>query len=1669
MISSEEMAFVRLAMRRRLLSANLVQEAVERKRWDTPDRKIPAILVAMGAMEVSAVNAVRRELEEAADRRHGGTEILTEESDEDIPSDPMDKIPQQIGNYRLIKLIGAGAMGAVYHAEHVELRRTVALKLLLSEGTPSPRAVARFKREARLSAQLDHPNIVRVYEAGVEKGRHFIAMELVQGQSVAELLALGQVSPRRATHLLRKVAEAVDYANEQGVVHRDLKPANILVDEKSGEPRVTDFGLAVMSEPEEDDRLTRTGAAVGTPAYMAPEQVRGQLQEIDGRTDVYALGATFYEALTGTPPFHATTFLDLAKKICEVEPVSPRKRRPEVPSDVETICLKALEKRPQDRYQTAGDMAIDLAAFLEDKEIAARPPSAFTLARRWGRRHPRFVFTLALFAVGGAAAAGWHFTRPGYLKVHSRPPGARLLVDDVDRGFVGPGGLPLELKAGRHELRFQLDGYLDQALGADRIEVGHGERLVLTGTLVSARGVLKVSSTPPGAEVAVFDAQGNRVATGTTDSLLHLIQGEYRVEVNRPPDGFLKPDPKRVKVSPGGAGEEVGFTLEADAAELTLATDPPDGVSVRWGAKRYAAPAKIPGSGRRVLALDKAGYLNRQVTVDVPRGQAVGHLVTLEPLVVARTPLEGQLADGPLVEDLDADGVADLLLIEQSSSGRSLALAPRAGAEAFRFRVPTTATHLIGTVDVNSDGVLDVLCGSRSHVEVRDGVDGRRLNLRSGIDAHGVAIYAPANDFPQLVFTDRGGKPRRIPATAALGGTKSGFEPPRGAVSAPAIVEAVRSDVAVFPRDNAAWIQPLAKNLPGAEVNGLSGVRAASQVARLPIPGVNYPWVVLSGEVPGSTYLLDPSQEQAPLAVGDPQQTYTSLAVVPHTERTWLFLLCRDGEVDAYAIQRGGAQVQATRVESPFQGLPVDLGDGAIWTPSGTTWREEQGGWIAVSLRSTRMEELGPTRGVARDLDGDGAVEVVVTSADRRAVWILSPTPGRVRWRARGGTLLGTGSVTGDGAGEVLSAEGSALRVLDGATGAALLSLEAPGAIHAALPLRQGTQPGLVLSGGENWEEGWVQRLGPQGDGWGPSWTRGRHSAGLALVPDQTGDGQPEVLLSAPLALVDGATGADLWSVAPSHADKIDAPPCLVPGDPPLCVGVAWSTLRATLVARHPDGSEAWSTPLPLTTNRAELLGDPAGGSVVVCSGTWLRSFDARTGQPRWTHELPALAQATLYGDAVYATFGGGEPGVVAVSLEGDERWRHRLAAGTHVPSAPVVLDPTDGAAGVVLLDPRGNLLAYDPRAGTLLGVRGPSSPPLEPALRRDPTGAGVLAEQEGESLLCLGLKFAPREAPVRVLMRAQLEAIADVAGDASQAARLRRALVELAGLSGRAETPEERRAIDLAKAQAQLALGELPEARRTAVENLDALEPALRSSLPQALRIRALTSYGLGQPRDTVLTELSELAAADPVLAQNAALELAAWAEREGKTQDEETFLARAIALVPTDPRARRILARDLLGWSGLAGLNWAEPKKRDFDAARDRASRAGDELRLSLAADDDWQARCAAAIAVLLERQITELFRERAGSNRALVAIEQERLERLERVVDALVTPSDALSGSPREIDAQAALQDLVKALREGSFQRGHLVRQAVERLRPLVPQWGKPLRAIANSVPE
>lgn len=311
---------------------------------------------------------------------------------------------RQFGDYELVEEIGHGGMGVVYKARQKTLDRLVALKLLLFGAHAPPESIKRFRAEAVATAALQHPNIVAIHEVGFSQGQHFIAMDYVEGQSLLVLIRGGPLPARRAAAYVKAVAEAIHFAHERGILHRDLKPANVLVD-ANDQPRVTDFGLAKRLE--DDSNLTITGQVLGSPNYMPPEQATGKRGGLSRRTDVYALGAILYHALTGRPPFAGEGLAETVQLVLRADPVSPRVLQPSVPRDLETVCLKCLEKEPARRYATARLLAEELGRFLEAKPVLARPVGQLAKAWRWCRRNPAvasLILVSAVTAVGGFAA-----------------------------------------------------------------------------------------------------------------------------------------------------------------------------------------------------------------------------------------------------------------------------------------------------------------------------------------------------------------------------------------------------------------------------------------------------------------------------------------------------------------------------------------------------------------------------------------------------------------------------------------------------------------------------------------------------------------------------------------------------------------------------------------------------------------------------------------------------------------------------------------------------------------------------------------------------------------------------------------------------------------------------------------------------------------------------------------------------------------------------------------------------------------------------------------------------------------------------------------------------------------------------------------------------------------
>jgi WD40 repeat protein/tRNA A-37 threonylcarbamoyl transferase component Bud32 len=310
-----------------------------------------------------------------------------------------------VPGFEVVSELGRGGMGVVYKATQIGLNRIVALKMLIAGPFANPALRARFLLEAESVAALEHPGIVRVFAFGEHQGRPYLAMEFLPGGTLAERIEQsGPLPAKDATELMTKLAGAVAHAHSRGVVHRDIKPLNVLLTAE-GEPRLTDFGLAKVGRA--DQNLSVTGQVLGTPAYMAPEQAAGKVREVGTAADVYALGAVLYEVLTGRPPFTGDSAAVTLQKVLTEEPERPRKLNPSIPHDLETICLKCLEKEPAKRYPTAQALADDLARYSRNEPISVRPAGALERGQKWVKRNKvvagLWAVIVALSAVGVAS------------------------------------------------------------------------------------------------------------------------------------------------------------------------------------------------------------------------------------------------------------------------------------------------------------------------------------------------------------------------------------------------------------------------------------------------------------------------------------------------------------------------------------------------------------------------------------------------------------------------------------------------------------------------------------------------------------------------------------------------------------------------------------------------------------------------------------------------------------------------------------------------------------------------------------------------------------------------------------------------------------------------------------------------------------------------------------------------------------------------------------------------------------------------------------------------------------------------------------------------------------------------------------------------------------------
>jgi WD40 repeat protein len=454
--------------------------------------------------------------------------------------------------YTVVRELARTSASVVYEARQAHPSRPVALKMILAGAHAGVGRRARLLAEADAIARLRHPNIVQVYEVGSHGGVPFLSLEYMEGGDLAALLAGAPLPPARAAALLEVLARAVHAAHAAGVIHRDLKPANVLLT-ADGTPKVADFGLARHERPE----LTATGAVMGTPSYMAPEQAAGQNQAVGPAADVYALGAILYECLTGRPPFRGDSDLETLQQVASAEPVPPRRLRPTVPRDLDTVCLKCLEKEPARRYATAGELADELARYRRGEPVRARPVGRAGRAWRWCRRNPALaLLALALVtalvsgAVVASALAWWALDEAGEARTQARAAreGAERLREEQEHrehqlylarmallriawneGNVGRARELLDLtlpREGGPDCRHFEWYYFDRALHADR------------RAFSLPYGVQSLAVSPDGRHVAAADTFGKVVVwdVASGDELL-TFKVPFAYDLAFSPDG----------------------------------------------------------------------------------------------------------------------------------------------------------------------------------------------------------------------------------------------------------------------------------------------------------------------------------------------------------------------------------------------------------------------------------------------------------------------------------------------------------------------------------------------------------------------------------------------------------------------------------------------------------------------------------------------------------------------------------------------------------------------------------------------------------------------------------------------------------------------------------------------------------------------------------------------------------------------------------------------------------------------------------------------------------------------------------------------------------------------------------------------------------------------------
>jgi predicted Ser/Thr protein kinase len=569
---------------------------------------------------------------------------------------------ENAGPYKVIGEVARGGMGVVYKARDRHLRRLVAIKVLRGAGADGEE-VARFRREAEASARLQHSNIVPIHAVGEVLRRPFFVMDFIEGRSLQDLVRAGELSPRSALEIAEQIAEALHYAHQQGVIHRDLKPANIIVD-RFGRPQVMDFGLA--KQIDDDVGLTKAGTTMGTPAYMPPEQAAGDLAEIDEQSDVYSLGALLYEMITGKPPFAGSSTMNILMKVLEDDPLPPRSINPRIHRDVETICLKAMDKAKERRYVSAHDFAEDIRRFRAGEAISASPASVIHRARRAVGRNAPLAIGAVVFALLSAAGVGYMLYREAAARAtatdRDEKQAGALLASAAEK-LLKAESLRREGAAGwQRSARHLLDDAENEAALAMRLRPAGPEAARVLGEARSAVRQLRVAGF---LELArEFEAGGQYLAA---EKIYRVVLEDYDDE-----DADALAGLKRARgvgrlwlaTDPSGV-EAVVLSGPGGADAVVRGRTPLDGVEVDSGSYRLVLSGDKVGRHEMPLQVGRSAEV-RTGLVRLPRAGAAGAGMALVPAGTVELPGVGR-------SDVPA------FAIDRYESGANLGEVPRSG------------------------------------------------------------------------------------------------------------------------------------------------------------------------------------------------------------------------------------------------------------------------------------------------------------------------------------------------------------------------------------------------------------------------------------------------------------------------------------------------------------------------------------------------------------------------------------------------------------------------------------------------------------------------------------------------------------------------------------------------------------------------------------------------------------------------------------------------------------------------------------------------------------------------------------------------------------------------------------------------------------------------------